>query len=80
MNSVGFLQGVCRKKQWWMDRFLLKKQGLQIPNMLWRLECNSLEFQFPYGDKVLASPPVRGLSSMSKVSALAPMPNQSLSN
>lgn len=35
--------------------FSPEKQALQIPNILWGLESNSVEFRAPYGDKVLIS-------------------------
>lgn len=38
--------------------FSPKKQQPEIPNMLWRLGGNSVEFWVPYGDKVLTSPPL----------------------
>lgn len=44
---------------WRADCYSLpKRQGLQIPNMLRRLESNSAEFRAPYGDKVLTSSPL----------------------
>lgn len=46
--------------------FSPEKQGLQIPNMLWRLETNSVKFWAPYGDKVLTSCPIRGWFFLAK--------------
>lgn len=66
VSKVNVLQGcykchfhtACQKRSHVVNGLLFspEKQGLEIPNMLWRLESNSLEFQAPYGDKVLASP------------------------
>lgn len=88
VSKVKVLQGsykchfhTARQKRSHVGNGLLfspEKQGLQIPNMLWRLESNSVEFRAPYGDKVLTSPPIRGSFSLPGVPVLVLRPKQRL--
>lgn len=84
VSKVRVLQGrykcrfhaACQKRSHVPNGLLFcpKKQGLQIPNMLWRLDSNSVEFRAPYGDKVLTSPAIRGLCSLPGVPVLVLKP------